>query len=152
MFSFPLVQPCAEAFPTGIETSGQQSSEMKAQALNQPRAEKLGAWHRASSERIDNAQGNDFYMDCCTPTGSESDDFRDPHHGKAQTQQFVRRVFEESYEVMKCFNEESISTLFRSVRSPSSCVQGWQRNPTEQASRHRPNTQSWTTALIRCSK
>src|ERR1700747_3295676 len=114
-----MVQPGAGAFPTGIERAGQQSSEMKAQtARNQRRFGKLGVWHRASSERIANAQGNDFYMDCCTPIGSESDDFRDPHHGKTQTQRSHCRVFEESYEVTKCFNEESISTLVRSVHSP----------------------------------
>ena len=65
-------------------------------AWNQRRVEKLGAGHRASSERIDNAQGNNSAVDCSTPIGSESDGFRDSHHGKAQTQQSLRRVFEES--------------------------------------------------------
>jgi hypothetical protein len=56
-------------------------------AWNQRHLEKLGACHPASSERTDNGQGNYSDMDYSPPSGSQSNGFRDPDHGNAQTQQ-----------------------------------------------------------------
>lgn len=102
VFSLLFVQPGAAAFlPTGIERSGQQSSEMKAQTRGTNGASRNSVHSIAQVRKgSTNAEGNDSNMACSTRISSERSRFHDPLHGKTQTGQSPLKVFGEPPQIM----------------------------------------------------